>query len=137
AGSPLEAHTPRTRARADAHGQSAVDEQLTCLHEVAIIRRQGQVWVPELRHVPEQLAANRVRRNRIVITVPEGGRAPCNPFVFPVQVWLPAEGVDVHPRKLHLRELIDEWPKIRHTPGFTARHKILDRRMCAHPERRL
>ena len=58
------------------------------------------------------------------------------PLCLPLEIGLVSEWVDVHPGELQLGELVDQNPKIGHSPGFTAGSEILEGGMGSNPEDR-
>ena len=65
-----------------------------------------------------------------------GGGPSLDALVLPLEIGLVSEWVDVHPGELQLGELVDQNPKIGHSPGFTAGSEILEGGMGSNTEDR-
>ena len=115
----------------------AVDLTLAGGHDLVVAATQGQVRIPELLRVFEQFPSPRVGSDGIAVSVPEGGRPPLDSLVLPVQIGLPAIGVDVHASEFHLRQLVDQDFKVGHSPCLAAGGEVLEGGVPANAKDRL
>ena len=113
-----------------------MDLPLAGSHQIVVTAPQRKIRIPELGSVFEQLPPDHVGGDGKVLFVPEGGGPSLDALVLPLEIGLVSEWVDVHPGELQLGELVDQNPKIGHSPGFTAGSEILEGGMGSNTEDR-